>query len=495
MLRAFALAAIAAAAAHASAGPRSAPGVDGLTYAELHPRDAHPRTRAAHARMMSRWRRSPPAGAAGRSSLKPADYGADPTCATDSSAAFAAITAALESLVVGNMSDGIKDLGGAVVDLDGGCYLLSSPFVVPQFYGNLHVQRGELRAAPTFAGGAALLQVGAASCTTPSGQGSCNENVGLHALTLDGSHVAPSCLAIEATMGATLDSSSAVFGFMSSGVLLQGGHESMIEETWVAAYFWSDPKKERNDAVGILVNGNDHFVTNVIVFSARDGVVVNGAADLLTNVHTWNCATGNGGRGIVTSVSQNRFVGVYLDYTDMVVIGNGAQQLVVEGSYFLGGAQIVFEARKGNTEVSGVALIGNAWAYSGAPFAVNETAAAWSSVHDLFISGTATWNGAPEVATAATQVLPLPASGASQTLDFSSQLLFPSVPVDPASVAVQVLVEGIKAVEMPVNVVAGAAGQSVTVFNAGQTDARYSVRVSADQSTYSTTKKSAAKRL
>jgi hypothetical protein len=480
--------AAAAAAAAAAAGPRSAPGVDGLTRAELHPRDAHPRTRAAHARMMSRWRRSPPAGGAGRSVLKPADFGADPSCGSDSSPAFAAITAALGGLVVGNMSDGIKDLGGAVVDLDGGCYLLSSPFLIPQFFGNVHVQSGELRAAPAFAG-AALLQVGAASCTTPSGQGSCNENVGLHALTLDGSHVAPSCVAIEATMGATLDSSSAVFGFTSSGVLLQGGHESMVEETWVAAYFWSDPKKERNDAVGILVNGNDHFLTNVIVFSARDGVVVNGAADLLTNVHTWNSATGNGGRGIVTSVSQNRFVGVYLDYTDMVVIGNGAQQLVVEGSYFLGGAQIVFEARKGNTEVSGVALIGNAWAYSGAPYAVNETAAAWTAVHDLVISGTASWAGAPEVAAAATQVLPLPASGASQTLDFSSQLLFPSVPVDPASVAVQVLVAGVSKSEAPINVVAGAAGQSVTVYNAGQTDARYSVRVTVDQSSYSTTKK------
>ena len=89
----------------------------------------------------------------------------------------------------------------------------------------------------------------------------------------------------------------------------------------------------------------------------------------------------------------------------------------------------------------------------------------------------------------ATQVLPLPASGASQTLDFSSQLLFPSVPVDPASVAVQVLVAGVSKSEAPINVVAGAAGQSVTVYNAGQTDARYSVRVTVDQSSYSTTKK------
>lgn len=284
-------AAAAAASAAVAAGPRRAHGVAGLTAAELHPSAVHPRTRAAHARAMAGWRRSAPAAAPGRSVLRPVAFGADPTCGADSTAAFTALTAALPALAVGNLSDGIRDLGGAVVDLDGGCYLLSAPFAIPQFLGNLHIQDGELRATSAFAG-AAVLAVGAAACHTPSGQGSCNENVGLHALTIDGAHVAPSCVAIAATMGATLDASSAIFGFSFAGVLLQGGHEAMVEETWVAAYFWSDPKKERNDAVGILINGNDHFVTNVIVFSARDGVVVNGAANLLTNVHTWNCATG-----------------------------------------------------------------------------------------------------------------------------------------------------------------------------------------------------------
>lgn len=384
------------------------------------------------------------------------------------------------------MSDGIVDLGGAVVDLDGGCYLLSTPFVIPQFLGNLHVQSGELRATASFSGGASLVQVGAAKCNTPSGQGSCNENIGFHAITLDGSHTAETCLAIEATMGATLDTSSAIFGFVSSGVLLQGGHESMIEETWVAAYFWSNPKKERNSAVGILINGNDHFVTNVIVFSARDGVVVNGAADLLTNVHTWNCATGNGGRGIVTSVSQNRFNGVYLDYTDMVVIGNGAQQLVVANSYFLGGAQLVFHATPGNTAVSGVALVGNAWAYSTAPFAVNETLAAWTSVHDLEIVGTATWNGAPLRTTRATQLAPLSTTEYNTTFDFSSQLLFPSVPIDPASIELQL--HAANAAQIPAFAsVAAAGGAVVDVINSNP-NVQSMARVSVDQSTYSTTK-------
>ena len=125
-------------------------------------------------------------------------------------------------------------------------------------------------------------------------------------------------------------------------------------------------------------------------------------------------------------MSQNRFTGVYLDYTDLVIIGNGAQQLVVANSYFLGGAQLVFQATPGNTEVSGVALTGNAWAYSGAPFAVNETLAAWTKVHDLEIVGVATWAGAPLQTTKATQLAPLSTAAVNTTLDFAAQLLFPS---------------------------------------------------------------------
>lgn len=64
-------------------------------------------------------------------------------------------------------------------------------------------------------------------------------------LTLDGSHVAAGCLSVTATMGATLDSSSAIFGFNVTGVALEGGHEFMMEETWIAAYFWNSPGKVR----------------------------------------------------------------------------------------------------------------------------------------------------------------------------------------------------------------------------------------------------------
>jgi len=209
------------------------------------------------------------------------------------------------------MSDNIKDCGGAVLDLQGGSYLLSSPLVVPQYWGNLRIIDGTLRAAPSFPAGSYVIQVGAGGCNPPSGQGSCNENVGMSGLTLDASHVAAGCLLITATMGATLDASSACFGFTQIGIHIAGGHETMVSETWVAAYFWDSPSKETNSATGVLIAGNDHFLTNVICFSSKIGVRLTGAANLLTNVHTWNAATGYGGVGIQNEMSQNRFGASY----------------------------------------------------------------------------------------------------------------------------------------------------------------------------------------
>jgi hypothetical protein len=265
-------------------------------------------TRLAHRAAMAGWRAPAPA-AADSPVVFPTTFGADPTGVADSSAAFAQAIAALLAHGRGNLSDGIRDLGGAVLDLQGGTYLLSQPLAIPQYVGNLRVIDGTLRASPAFPPAGFVLTVGGGACSPPSGQGSCNENVGMSGLTLDGAHVAAGCLKVSSTMGATLDASSAVFGFNQTGIHIAGGHEVMVSETWVAAYFWSDPNKEKTDTVGILVAGNDHFLSNVIVFSAKVGARLTGAANKVVDLHTWNEATGNGGIGILNEESQNIFYG------------------------------------------------------------------------------------------------------------------------------------------------------------------------------------------
>jgi hypothetical protein len=451
---------------------------------DLFPRDAHARTRAAHRRMVASWSAPAPA-APGSPVIFPTAFGADPTGAADSTAAFAAaVAAAVARNASGQkMSDGIADLGGVVIDLQGGEYLLSAPLAIPQFVGNLRIIDGTLRASPSFPADRFVVEVGATPCSTPSGQGSCNENVGMSGLTVDGSHVAAGCVRISATMGATLDASSAVFGFVSTGILLAGGHEAMVMETWVAAYFWSDPKKERNDAVGIKIAGNDHFITNVIVFSSRVGVEVTGAANLLTNVHTWNSATGNGGIGILNTESQNRFVGCYLDFTDLVNVGSGAQQLSVADGFFLGDAQLVFEASAPGQAVYGVSLSGNVWYDCSAPaLAVNETAGTFTSVTDFSLVGTA-FCGSGQAKTGFTRATrTLAKSHAPDTFDFSSVLLFPSAPIVSASV---VPIGGSGALNAYAWIGSISAAQVVVYSN----NDGLALEVTVDQSSYSTTSK------
>jgi hypothetical protein len=105
--------------------------------------------------------------------------------------------------------------------------------------------------------------------------------------------------------------------------------------------------------------GNDHYANNVIVFDYTYlGVEVNGAANLLTGVHTWNGA----GIGIVINAYQNRLIGCYLDYDKLVVVD--PSQTAVENTFFLE-TNTVFRASKGyatqvvmrfNTYTSGTSI-------------------------------------------------------------------------------------------------------------------------------------------
>jgi len=259
----------------------------------------------------------------------------------------------------------------------------------------------------------------------------------------------------------------------------------MVSDTWVAAYFWSSPLKEKTNTTGILVAGNDHYVSDTIVFSARVGVELTGAANILSGVHTWNCATSNGGVGIVNKESQNRFIGVYLDYTHMLLVGSaGANVITVSGGFFLGGAAVVFVATTPTDSVRQVALIGNEWAYSGnTPYMVNETAGTWVSVTDLTVSGTAAWNGQAYAGPAATKLASnQPAGSDVWQFDFADVLLFPGVAIDPASVDVQVLGD-LSAVDGAAPAaVANLTGQTVSVYAQGTGGKPFSVRVAVSQS-------------
>jgi hypothetical protein len=314
--------------------------------------------------------------------------------------------------------------------------------------------------------------------------GSCNQNAGFHGVTFDGAHVAGNLLTIAATMGSVIDSSSVFLNFNMNGLFVEGGHETMISDSWFAVFPWNSPNRtDVADTSGIWIAGNDHYVQNVIVYSSQFGAKVTGAANIVSGLHTWNLDTGDGGVGILNTMSQNRFVGCYLDYDDLILEGDGAQQTVVVDGFFLGGGQIVFKAKPGQQQVFGVSLQNNEWYATGsAPLAVDETLAPWTSVVDLTFAGATLQQGQPWVGVTASLVQPV--ARPSDVFDFTSQLLFPSIPIASASATVYVLADG-SATPVPVGL--NFTGLTVNAFFGPYPGGNGipSVRVAVDQSQHS----------
>lgn len=281
--------------------------------------------------------------------VRPIDYGADPTGKLDSTHGFErAMTALLKlSRTHSTMAAGIADLGGATLDLTGGKFLISRPLHIPPMFGNLHVRDGSLHASEAFPPHQHLINIGNASTCKPllpSGkpdpQDSCNEFISLSNLLLDARLIAAGGMRIGKVMGTTI-TSCFVVGFVETGIQIDRGHEVMVSESWLAACYWSEDdtacRRKAAEAVGVLVDGNDHVLRNVIVFDfARVGVKVLGAANLLTGVHTWN----GGGVGIELGnhtssygAHQNRLIGCYLDYDTLDMYS--PSQTVVQSTFFL----------------------------------------------------------------------------------------------------------------------------------------------------------------
>ena len=263
--------------------------------------------------------RPPRTDAAASAILRPTDFGADPSGATDSSAAFDKAVAALLTQRGGQrhtMASNITDLGGATLDLSGGSYLLSRPIVVPPGVGNAQIVRGTLRAAPSFPPDRWLVEIGSVGCAPklPSGradsQGSCNEFINLSEMMFDAMHVAAGGVRVAKVMGTTLGPSVFFTGFNKVGVRIDDGHEVMLSEAWLAECYWSSngPCAQKADSIAVQINGNDHYLTDVIVFDyAHIGVEINGAANVLQAVHTWN----GGGIGMKVTAHQTRLLGEY----------------------------------------------------------------------------------------------------------------------------------------------------------------------------------------
>lgn len=223
--------------------------------------------------------------------INPSFFGADPTGRTDSSDAFeGAVAELLRRNTSGHEMGGqIVDLGGATIDLMGGDYLISRPIVIPHGYGNFRIAHGVLRASQDFPTerGRYLVEISDLSIeqcrAVDPKQKSCNENVGIEDVFFDCGRRAWGGLQVNATMGANIGPDIYFLNFMHAGLTLHGGHESMLHEAWLGATYYGTPNHTQSEAgsVAIEILGNDHVVSDVIIFGGQVGLYCNGGANLI----------------------------------------------------------------------------------------------------------------------------------------------------------------------------------------------------------------------
>lgn len=373
-------------------------------------------------------------------------FGADPTGNTDSSQAFEqAVQSALKHGANKTMAEEIKDLGGVVIDLQGGDYLMSRPVSVPSLVGNLKIVRGTLRAAGNFPQDRYLIEIGetqeACKAKYPK-QKSCNENIGIEDLMLDGSLRAHGGIQVNATMGANVGPDMFFVGFRVAGITINGGHETMVHEAWFAQTYYGD-KRHTDPAlvdgtIAAEINGNDHILSDIIVFGAQLGVFVGGGANLIEGVHTWNLATGLGGHGIIVTAGSTRIDACYLDYNALVI--EDPRHVSVTNSFFLGMGTVVLRAKAGTLD--GLLMMANTWANYNMPHndtvVLDEGTAAFSSVKDFVMVGnTANADKFTTRAVRVTKTLTLKKAKRWE-FNFTDSFVFPSLPIQSAQYSITI---------------------------------------------------------
>jgi len=164
----------------------------------------NPRRTALLLKKMQGWTEPPTVNAADEGRLSPIDFGADPSGRNDSTKAFSALSDALLSRgkTLPRLAANITNLGGAVIDLEGGEYLISAPITFPPYTGNAQIVRGSLLASKSFPSDRYMVEIGASSCSNQ--QRSCNMNIQVSGVLFDGGQVAAGGVWVGATMGTAL---------------------------------------------------------------------------------------------------------------------------------------------------------------------------------------------------------------------------------------------------------------------------------------------------
>ncbi|KAI8524741.1 hypothetical protein RHMOL_Rhmol13G0172600 [Rhododendron molle] len=353
-------------------------------------------------------------------------YGADPTGKTDSTdALIGALSDAFnQELSDGFLMNGIVNLGGAEIDLEGGTYSISRPLRLPiSGRGNFKIQGGTLKASDNFPADGYLIDISSAPAHDKEYD---FEYITLRDLMLDSNFTGGGIQVIN-SLRTTIDNCY-IAHFNTNGILVQGGHETYIRNSFLGQHITagSDPGERNFSGTGINLMSNDNAITDVVIFSAGIGIMISGQANTLSGVHCYNKATGFGGTGIylkLPGLTQTRIVNCYLDYTG--IVAEDPVQLHISSSFFLGDAFILLKSIHG--AVNGVSIVDNMFSGFGKGIEIvqlDQSNGPFRKVDQVVVDRNVV-NGMNIKSTIAKGSVQ--GNGSSWTVDFSPTLLFPNL--------------------------------------------------------------------
>ncbi|XP_030550650.2 polygalacturonase QRT3 [Rhodamnia argentea] len=366
----------------------------------------------------------------------PVGYGGDPTGKQESSEAIvSALSDAFRVQSDEQMLPGVTALGGVVIDLQGGTYLVAKPIRLPASGGgNVVVQGGTLRASETFPGDRHLVELWSPNSPGANDQSTCYpmkvENVGIYYeditfrdVLFDSSFRGGGIYVVDSARIRITD--CFFLHFTTDGILVKKGHETFISGCFLGQHSTVGGDKRERSFTGTAIDlqSNDNAITDVVIFSAAVGIVLRGQANMVTGVHCYNKATYFGGIGILVKLaglSQTRLDNCYMDYTGIVM--EDPVQVHVTNGFFLGDANIVLKSIKG--QVSGLNVVNNM--FDGDPQRLNPIVVLdgqFPNVDEVVVDGNNV-NGMSLRTTVGKMTLK--GNGTKWVADFSSTLLFPN---------------------------------------------------------------------
>ncbi|KZV46340.1 hypothetical protein F511_07892 [Dorcoceras hygrometricum] len=352
-------------------------------------------------------------------------YGADPTGKVDSTdAIIAAISDALNLPGSGFLMNGIVNLGGARIDLDGGSYLISRPVQFPvSGRGNLLIHGGSLKASNIFPNGGYMIDLSPAS---PGGLEYNYEFVTLRDLLLDSNYRGGGIQVVK-SLRINIDNCY-ITHFTTVGISVQGGHETSIRHSYLGQHITAggDNGERYFTGTGIELLGNDNSINDVVIFSAALGILIAGQANIISEVHCYNKATGFGGTGIylrLPGLTQTRIVNSYFDFTG--IVAEDPVQFTVSNSFFLGDAYIVLKSIKG--VANAVTIVDNMFSGSGKGIDIvqlDQNMGPFKQIEQVVVdrNNVNGMNLKSTIARARVQ-----GTGSSWVADFNSALVFPNL--------------------------------------------------------------------